>query len=318
MGYLTGESCLNRSQMNTFPNLKNRISSLWELSNIQITHNILEYHSFGSIKSVRDDKMVRLHFGLGGSYDFSFAQLNRSFSLSGHHNNIMYSDGLEIEVHNKSKRIETFGINFNTDTFIEIGQNGNEVLKRFTDQVINQKDCILSPEWKTNNFKIQQVIQEIIQCSYQDELKDLFLLSKSIELLVLQAESYGQEAPNRYIKSKKDRDRLVEAKELVASKIENPPSIIELSKLVGLNEYKLKKGFKELFGTTIFGYIHNLRMSKAKKLLLGTDKTAKEIAYETGYSSPQHFSTAFKKQYGVAPNSIRKTPDTAIKGDRDF
>lgn len=64
-----------------------------------------------------------------GSYDFSFAQLNASFSLSGHHNNTMYSDGIEIEVLNKSKKIETLGINFNTDTFIEIDQNGNELLK---------------------------------------------------------------------------------------------------------------------------------------------------------------------------------------------
>jgi len=299
--------------MNKIDNIKKRTTNTWELNNIQISHNLMEYHSFDKIKSVNDTNCVRLHFGLQGSYDFSFTQLNSSFSLSGHHNNIMYSDGLEIEVHNKSKRIETFGVNFNTDTFIEIGQNGNEPLKRFTDKIINRKNAILSYEWKTNNFRIQQVINEIIHCSYKDELKDLFLLSKSIELLVLQAETYEQETQKQFIKTRSDREKLIEAKELLANSIDNPPTIIELSKLIGINEYKLKKGFKELFGTTIFGYIHNIRMSSAKRLLLGTDKTAQEIAYETGYSSPQHFSKAFKQTFGVSPNSIRNNPDAVTE-----
>ena len=304
--------------MNKTNNIKNRISKSWELNNIQISHNVLEYDSFGTTKSLNDTNCVRLHFGLQGSYDFSFSQLNSSFSLSGHHNNIMYTDGLEIEVSNKSRKIETFGINFDTKTFIEIGQNGNEPLKKFTDKVINQKNSILSKEWKTNNFKIQQVISEIVNCTYKDELKDLFLLSKSIELLVLQAESYGLKTNNAFIKTKADKEKLINAKELLISRIDNPPTIVELSKLVGVNEYKLKKGLKELFGTTIFGYIHSLRMSMAKRLLLGTDKTAKEIAYETGYSSAQHFSNAFKKKFGVPPNSVRNTPNNTIDKNDDL
>jgi len=294
-------------------NIQNRTFNNWELSNIQISHNLVDYDSYGINRSVNDTNCVRLHFGLQGNYDFSFTQLNSSFTLSGHHNNIIFTDGLEIEVHNKSKRIETFGINFNTETFIEIGQNGNDPLKRFTDKVINQKNAILSNEWKTNNFQIQQVISEIINCKYKNELKDLFLLSKSIELLVLQAELYERPTSNPFIKTGNDRQKLTEAKEILTEKIDNPPTIIGLSKLVGINEYKLKRGFKELFGITVFGYIHRIRMSRAKDFLLGTDKTAKEIAYEVGYSSPQHFSKAFKKEFGVSPNHVRINPDFAIE-----
>ncbi|MDW7695833.1 AraC family transcriptional regulator [Flammeovirgaceae bacterium SG7u.111] len=292
--------------------IKNRISNSWELDKLLISHNILDYQSSGKMVSKNDSEFVRMHFGLQGSYSFRFSQLDRSFDLGGHHNNIMYSKGLEIEVLNKSQRIETFGVNFTPEAFIEIGQNGNEPLKRFTEKVINQKDCMLSAHWKTNNFKIQQVIQEIIQCPYTNQLKNLFLLSKSIELLVLQAELYEEQETFQFIKSEQDKRKLIEAKELLNSRIGTPPTIVELSKLSGVNEYKLKKGFKELFGTTIFGYIHHCRMSLAKKLLLGTDKSAKEIAYETGYSSPQHFSNAFKKEFGVTPNGVRINPDAAI------
>jgi AraC-like DNA-binding protein len=282
------------------------------LNKLQISHNIIDYNSLGLNTSKNETEFVRLHFGLQGAYDFKFTQLNASYQLSGHHNNILYSDGLEIAVENKSKRIETFGINYNTDFFIEIAQNGNESLKRLAEKVINKENAILSPEWKTNNFKIQSVINEIIHCPYSEGLKDLFLLSKSIELLVLQAELYEHQGNKAYIKDDNDRKKLLEAKELLTARIDNPPTLSELSKLVSLNEYKLKKGFKELNGTTVFGYIKHIRMNLAKTLLLETTKTAKEIAYETGYGSPQHFSKAFKEQFGIAPKSIRNFPDSTI------
>ncbi|MDT0645477.1 AraC family transcriptional regulator [Zunongwangia sp. F260] len=265
----------------------------WEIENISISHNIVDYNSFGKSVSKNDTELVRLHFGLSGNYDFKYKQLNAEYSFTGHHNNLLYSDGFEIEVSNKSKRIETFGINFTTESFVNIAQNGTDPLKRFSEKILNKKSAILSENWRPNNFKIQSVITEIINSSYTNELKDLFLLSKSIELLVLQAELYDKKKENNFIRSNVDKQKLFEAKEILALKIERPPTIVELSKLVGLNEYKLKKGFKELFETTIFGYIHKTRMTLAKRLLLGTEKSAKEVAYETGYSSPQHFSNAF-------------------------
>lgn len=282
----------------------------WELENISISHNIAEYPLFEKRVAKNDKELVRLHFGLSGNYDFKYKQLNTQFSFSGHHNNIMYSDGLEIEVHNKSNRIETFGVNFTTDSFVQIAQNGTDALKRFSEKVLNKENAILSNEWRPNTFKIQSVINEILNCSYTDQLRDLFLLSKSIELLVLQADLYNQDISKNFIKTNIDKQKLFEAKEVLEHKIDNPPTIIELSKLIGLNEYKLKKGFKELFGTTVFGYIHQTRMVLAKRLLLGTEKSAKEIAYETGYSSPQHFSKAFKKEFGTSPDRIRNTPDS--------
>lgn len=287
----------------------NITSKKWELDKISISHNIIDYNSFETHTSINDSESVRLHFGLSGNYDFNFKQLKSSFKLTGHHNNIMYSDGLDIEVFNKSKRIETFGVNFTTESFINIAQNGNDSLKKLAEKVLNKENAILSNEWKPNNFKIHQVINEVLNCQFTDELQDLFLLSKSIELLVLQAELYELNTQNRFIKSNIDKQKLFEAKEIIVNKIDNPPTITQLSKLVNLNEYKLKKGFKEIFGTTVFGYIHSNRMNLAKRLLLDTNMSAKEIAYETGYSSPQHFSKAFKKEFGNTPDSIRNTPD---------
>lgn len=280
-----------------------------EISNISIVHTIVDYHSFGINTAKNEEDVIRMHFGMKGNYDFTYKELGASYQLTGPHNNIMYSDGLEIEVTNKSKRIETFGINFAPELFVDLAQNGTDALKKMAEKVMKKESAVLSHNWKPTNFKIQQVIKDILTSSFTDELKDLFLLSKSIELLVLQAELYENEPKHLHQKSTDDLNKIIAAKDILDTHMDQPPTISELAKLVELNEYKLKKGFRDQMGLTVFGYIHKSRITMAKKLLLDTSKSAKEIAYETGYSSPQHFSKAFKAEFGFSPNSIRKNPD---------
>jgi AraC-like DNA-binding protein len=67
----------------------------------------------------------------------------------------------------------------------------------------------------------------------------------------------------------------------------------------------LKNGFKEVFHNTVYGSLSDTRLEMARKEMQGA-KTLTEIAFELGYSSNQHFSMAFRKKYGVAPNKLRK------------
>ena len=74
----------------------------------------------------------------------------------------------------------------------------------------------------------------------------------------------------------------------------------------GLNEFKLKKGFKELFGTTVFDYLYDLKMEYAKQLLAADEVLVNEVSGMVGYRNPNHFSTAFKRKYGMNPTQLRK------------
>jgi len=291
-------------------------SKLWQLDNLRITHSIVDFNKRnGILKAENDQDTVRLHFGLHGNYDFRYQQLNASYQLFGSHNNIMYSKGIGLEVFSKCPRVETFGVEFDKDYFINLAQQGNSTLRIFTDKIISHQNCIMAEGWRHNNFKIQQVISDMINCKLAEPLKNLFLLSKSIELLVLQADLYETAPQNQFIKRNSDRKRLLEAKELLYLNIKNPPNINQLAKTIGINEYKLKKGFKELFGTTIYGFIYKIRMNMALQLLLDTERTIQDIALETGFSSPQHFSNAFKNQFAFTPKYIRKNPEVAQKNN---
>lgn len=78
---------------------------------------------------------------------------------------------------------------------------------------------------------------------------------------------------------------------------------MELAHKCGLNDFKLKSGFKQLYGNTVFGYLGNLRMEVALRLLK-EQKSVRLVAEEIGYKNPQHFTAAFKKKYGVLPSQV--------------
>ena len=102
-----------------------------------------------------------------------------------------------------------------------------------------------------------------------------------------------------------DQERLLFARDYLIQHLHLPPSLPELARIAGLNEFKLKNGFKELFGQPVFAYLAEYRLQEAQAQLLEGRKTASELAFELGYSSLQHFSTAFKKKFGVSPRELR-------------
>ncbi|MEK6495359.1 AraC family transcriptional regulator [Myroides odoratimimus] len=105
---------------------------------------------------------------------------------------------------------------------------------------------------------------------------------------------------------RQDVEKLHRVASLIEQNLYNPICITTLSKTSGLNEYKLKKGFKQLYGMSMTNYLQNVRMSKAKILLQETDKTISEIAYELGFSHSQHFHRAFKKTFDTVPSVFKK------------
>lgn len=95
--------------------------------------------------------------------------------------------------------------------------------------------------------------------------------------------------------------RIHHAREILHSRIENPPSLLELSQLVGVSDRTLRRGFQQLFGTTVFSYITNQRMEWAESLLRQGNLSVAEVANKVGYSNLGHFAAAFKRRFGITP-----------------
>lgn len=83
------------------------------------------------------------------------------------------------------------------------------------------------------------------------------------------------------------------------------PLLKDLALQMGTNEYKLKYGFKQLYGTTVFRFLTHERLRKTKTLIQHSSLSLKEIAHMTGFKSAAHFSRAFRDKYGQSPSDLR-------------
>ena len=152
----------------------------------------------------------------------------------------------------------------------------------------------------------KMLIHKIKNNPYHGELKKLYLENCVNGLFLSILESLRTNKKQKAIKlSKKDREMIEQAKEILIQNFQNPPTIKELSRLVATNEDKLKKGFKVLFNDTIFSTLTEHRLQIAYKNLQKSDMSVDEIAFESGYKSASSFIAVFKKRYGKTPGQMR-------------
>lgn len=97
-----------------------------------------------------------------------------------------------------------------------------------------------------------------------------------------------------------------QARTILAENFDKHITIPKLARQTGINEAKLKEGFKELYGQSIHTYLQQLRLQKAQQLLLTTQMSVTDITYDIGYSHVTHFTTLFKNEFGLTPTEYRK------------
>jgi len=253
-----------------------------------------------------ETEMITMQFNLQGRVSVVDAGMPRAFELSGNQHNLFYGQKAEGKIKIDELQSKQFLIQHSKKSFLNIANGGNDALKRFADAVESGRSAALSPTNLNIDLNLQNCINSVLNCTYSDSLKRMFFFSKSIEMLVLQAESFNKLSNKKttYLNTEYDKERILFARDYLIKNIDCPPGLSELSKIAGINEYKLKRGFKETFNQTAFEYLSNVRLETAKNDLLDKRKPITEIAFELGYSSLQHFSAAFKKKFGVAPSKV--------------
>ena len=179
-----------------------------------------------------------------------------------------------------------------------------EIFENYLPDLLNPKEHFVKGPAFYMTLDMQVAVQKIFNTSYTGTTRLLFLKSQVNELL---AHFFALLTTDKKADlSEYDKNKLFHAKEIVTTHYSKPPSITELSKMVGLNSNKLKKNFKELFGIPVFKYIQEERLHKAYELLRDSEKTVQESAWEVGYESLSSFSNAFYTKFGTRPNDVKQ------------
>ena len=137
-------------------------------------------------------------------------------------------------------------------------------------------------------------------------LKRLHYEAVALELLAQQAARWLPAPAAQLPLGSPARDKLHYARTLLLGQLSAPPTLAELARQCQLNEFSLKRGFRQLFATSVGQFVQAQRLAAARHLLLGGGRSVTEIAYELGYAHPQHFHRAFKKQFGLTPKQLTR------------
>jgi AraC-like DNA-binding protein len=150
-----------------------------------------------------------------------------------------------------------------------------------------------------------RLLDELTHCDARGAARQLHLEAKGLELLAAWIEELegARDATARL--SAVDVERLECARRILIARMTTPPRLPELARLVGLNEAKLKAGFRSHFGQTVYGYLRQQRLHEAHRLLRQGRYNVTEVATRVGYANPSKFAAAFRVQFGVSPSHVR-------------
>ncbi|QNL48555.1 helix-turn-helix transcriptional regulator [Olivibacter sp. SDN3] len=296
--------CLN---LNEGDKLKEKLpaETLYEEDGTEVFTMKTHRHQEIILRDYQEEPYLNMFFSFQGLSSSKHLYSGIEYSLTDNQHMVGYTPFFEGDYSLKGNMLEIFGVCMKESYFQKLIVTDLACLQQFWDNVQKGVETGMTSHPMPIIWQQRSVINEMLNCIYQGQMRKLYFESKITELFFLQAEQANNLPKEGFLLLKSsDREKLNAARQFIQHHIFEPLTIRKISREIGLNEFKLKKGFRQLFGTTVFDCLTQFRMDYARQVLLDTSKTISEVAYTLGYSDPYNFSKAFKKHFGFLPSKL--------------
>jgi AraC-like DNA-binding protein len=182
-------------------------------------------------------------------------------------------------------------------------------LSAFLEKVQAGVSCQLTATPGLADLKMIHIIRNLLSSRYDGKLQDIYYnlqVSTLLMIALIGLNGLDEKTDGQLALRPADIEKIEAGRRYLLRNMDHPPTLIRLAREIGLNDCKLKKAYKQLYGTTVFGDFLQARMDKARKLLEETDESIVGIAELAGYKNVSSFSVAFKKYFGCTPGAYRK------------
>ena len=268
------------------------------------------FYEDARVSGYNAEPVLAFHFMTEGETLFELKNRYAALATSGTNNLWSLSDGyFGYEVFKKNTYCSSFGIYIHHEFLEELVNRYPELYSDPYQRWKNGESISLYPYYQNTSLEMKYAISQIRNANLMGVANQIYKEAKILELLALQLQQHNSEKTQiylKYCKTKSDIDKIHEAKDILIMNLNNPPTIRELSRHVGINEKKLKHGFKEVYNQTVYGSLFDYKMDLARQLLLDTDDSILEVALKCGYEYASHFTTAFKRRFGITPKAFKK------------
>ncbi len=247
-----------------------------------------------------DKKHIQFHFCVKGFSKFQFNDERYAFPVSSNNSILLYNPVQELPINallNPNSLVISILIS----------------IKKFHGLFSNQADQIsfLNKDNIGNKFYKEKILEpmmsvvlnQMVQLSVHESMHNLYLKAKVFELMSFyfnrSKEMDIEQCP--FLVDDKNIKKIRLAKEIIISRMIEPPSLTVLASEVEISLKKLKEGFKQVYGASVFVFLLDYKMQVSKTLLSSGNYNVNEVALKVGYSTATHFINAFKKKFGTTP-----------------
>jgi AraC family transcriptional activator of pyochelin receptor len=243
---------------------------------------------------------IQIHFCLRGNSKFLFNNGSYSFDVLDNRSILLYNPQrilpINLDIQPKTTLVSLL---ISIEKFHSLFSKESGYIPFLSDENSNKKyydDSEIKPT-------VSIVLQQIINSKINSSIKDLYVKGKVYELLSLHFQ-HEENTDSEYCPFLVDEQNVLKirkAKGIIISRMAEPPSLQELANEIGLNIKKLKEGFKQIYGDTVFSFLFDYKMEHARRLLESNQFNVNEVGVQIGYSTSSHFIAAFKKKFGTTP-----------------
>lgn len=283
---------------------KNVAKGFYEVTKIDESFLVLTYRNESNLIEVIereiDSSFIQFHFCLKGSSKFIFNEGRYALDISEENSLLLYNPQRDLPIH-----LEMNSNSWMVSVLVSI--------KKFHGLFSQEADYItfLSDDNKDKKYykdgKISPsmaiVLTQLIHYNLNASIKNLYFKGKAYELLSLyfnrNEDADIEQCP--FLVDETNVIKIRKAKDIIISRMSEPPSLQELSEEIGLNLKKLKEGFKQIYGDSVYSFLFDYKMEFSRKLLESGDHNVNEVGLKVGYSTSSHFIAAFKKKFGTTP-----------------
>nr|WP_299071221.1 AraC family transcriptional regulator [uncultured Allomuricauda sp.] len=255
---------------------------------------------FNVIEREIDSSFIQFHFCLKGGSRFHFNQGNYHLEVSEENSLLLYNTQKDLPLN----------LNISPNTWL---LSVIMTIRKFHSLFSNEANYIpfLSEDNKEKKYYSQEVVSpaiavvlsQLMNYNLHPSVKELYVKGKVYELISLYfnktKDADLEQCP--FLADEDNVRRIKMAKEIMISRMVEPPTLDELSKEIGLSLKKLKEGFKQIYGDSVYGFLLDYKMEFARKMLETGAHNVNEVGLRVGYSTASHFIASFKKKYGTTP-----------------
>lgn len=260
-----------------------------------------------------DETALALLAQLAGSGDRSGSGAEAAHLRSGEVSLVVVPGGWRKGAVTRESRGSAFDLLLSRDYVLELAGRHPQLLDGVANRLVRRQPGTITARGSRITPRKWALIQRVrdLGAGVTDGSGSLVLEAAVLELLALQLDPGDRAASSERLRlSRADVDGIHAARDLLLDRLDDPPTLAELARHAVTNEFKLKRGFREIFGTSPYAYLLDHRLELARSWLLDTDWSIARISRRVGYREPAHFTNAFRRRYGVPPSALRRNLTT--------